>query len=113
MSASPAEGAEPAAAAQAGSARAPAEPAAGAPRNAPRLRRIDLPLRERTIGALLARLARTRPEHPCLLFEGRRYTFAEVDRLMRLISAGDTLPEPRVTQIDPDLVIRESTRGQR
>ena len=32
-----------------------------------------------------------------------------VDRLMRLISAGDTLPEPRVTQIDPDLVIREST----
>lgn len=33
-----------------------------------------------------------------------------VDRLMRLISAGDTLPEPRVTQIDPDLVVRESTR---
>jgi LacI family transcriptional regulator len=36
-----------------------------------------------------------------------------VDRLMRLISAGDNLPEPRVTQIDPDLVIRESTRAQR
>ena len=36
-----------------------------------------------------------------------------VDRLMRLISAGDSLPEPRVTQIDPDLVIRESTRAQR
>jgi LacI family transcriptional regulator len=36
-----------------------------------------------------------------------------VDRLMRLISSGDTLPEPRVTQIDPDLVIRESTRPQR
>lgn len=36
-----------------------------------------------------------------------------VDRLMRLISAGDTLPEPRVTQIDPDLIIRESTRAQR
>ena len=34
-----------------------------------------------------------------------------VDRLMRLISAGDVLPEPRVTQIDPDLVIRESTLG--
>lgn len=34
-----------------------------------------------------------------------------VERLMRLISAGDTLPEPRVTQIDPDLVIRESTAG--
>jgi LacI family transcriptional regulator len=36
-----------------------------------------------------------------------------VDRLMRLISAGDVLPEPRVTQIDPDLVIRESTRAKR
>lgn len=36
-----------------------------------------------------------------------------VDRLMRLISAGETLPEPRVTQIDPDLIIRESTRAQR
>lgn len=34
-----------------------------------------------------------------------------VDRLMRLISAGDQLPAPRVTQIDPDLVIRESTMG--
>ncbi len=36
-----------------------------------------------------------------------------VERLMRLISAGDQLPEPRITQIDPDLVIRESTRAQR
>jgi LacI family transcriptional regulator len=36
-----------------------------------------------------------------------------VDRLMRLIAAGDSLPEPRVTQIDPDLIIRESTRAQR
>jgi LacI family transcriptional regulator len=34
-----------------------------------------------------------------------------VDRLMRLISAGDQLPEPVVTLIDPDLVIRESTGG--
>jgi LacI family transcriptional regulator len=32
-----------------------------------------------------------------------------VDRLMRLISAGDQLPEPRVTLIDPELIIREST----
>ncbi|MEX1181340.1 MAG: LacI family DNA-binding transcriptional regulator [Cucumibacter sp.] len=32
-----------------------------------------------------------------------------VDRLMRLIEAGDTLPAPRVTLIDPDLVVREST----
>jgi LacI family transcriptional regulator len=34
-----------------------------------------------------------------------------VDRLMRLITAGDHLPEPRVTLIDPDLVIRESTQA--
>ena len=33
-----------------------------------------------------------------------------VDRLPRLIAAGDELPEPRVSQIEPDLVIRESTR---
>ena len=33
-----------------------------------------------------------------------------VERLMSLIEAGDELPEPRVTQIEPDLVIRESTR---
>jgi LacI family transcriptional regulator len=36
-----------------------------------------------------------------------------VDRLMRLISSVDRLPEPRVTLIDPELVIRESTRGPR
>jgi LacI family transcriptional regulator len=36
-----------------------------------------------------------------------------VDRLMRLISAGDQLPAPRVTRIDPNLVIRESTMGIR
>lgn len=35
-----------------------------------------------------------------------------VDRLMRLISAGDQLPEPRVTMIDPDLVIRESSSSR-
>lgn len=34
-----------------------------------------------------------------------------VERLMKLIDCGDTLPEARVTQIDPDLVIRESTRN--
>jgi LacI family transcriptional regulator len=33
-----------------------------------------------------------------------------VDRLMRLIAAGDQLPEPRVTQIDPDLLVRDSTQ---
>jgi LacI family transcriptional regulator len=40
-------------------------------------------------------------------------THMAVDRLMRLIAAGDQLPEPRITQIDPDLVIRESTGAQR
>lgn len=32
-----------------------------------------------------------------------------VERLMRLIAAGEQLPEPRVTMIDPDLIIRGST----
>jgi LacI family transcriptional regulator len=32
-----------------------------------------------------------------------------VDRLMRLIKAGDHLPEPRVSMIDPELIIRSST----
>lgn len=36
-----------------------------------------------------------------------------VDRLMRLIAAGGQLPEPRVTQIDPDLLVRESTQPRR
>jgi LacI family transcriptional regulator len=35
-----------------------------------------------------------------------------VDRLMRLIGAGDVLPEPRVTMIDPEIIVRESTAGQ-
>ncbi len=36
-----------------------------------------------------------------------------VDRLIGLIGAGDVLPEPRVTMIEPDLVIRDSTNGGR
>lgn len=32
-----------------------------------------------------------------------------VDRLMRLIGSGDHLPEPRVSMIDPELIIRGST----
>lgn len=36
-----------------------------------------------------------------------------VDRLMRLIASGDHLPEPRVTLIDPDLVVRDSTLSAR
>lgn len=38
-------------------------------------------------------------------------TSMAVDRLMQLIAAGDQLPEPRATLIDPELVIRESTRA--
>lgn len=34
-----------------------------------------------------------------------------VDRLMDLIAAGDHLPDPEVTLIDPDLIIRESTQS--
>ncbi|WP_375450659.1 LacI family DNA-binding transcriptional regulator [uncultured Devosia sp.] len=42
------------------------------------------------------------------------HTVAElaVDRLIGLIAAGDGLPEPRVTMIDPDLVIRDSTNSR-
>jgi LacI family transcriptional regulator len=32
-----------------------------------------------------------------------------IDRLMRLIAAGDHLPAPRVTMIEPELVVRGST----
>ena len=35
-----------------------------------------------------------------------------VERLMRLVAAKDALPDPRVTMIEPDLVIRESTTGR-
>lgn len=35
-----------------------------------------------------------------------------VQRLVRLIASRDRLPEPRVTMIDPGLVIRESTAGR-
>ena len=33
-----------------------------------------------------------------------------VERLMELIAAEDILPPPRVSMIDPDLTIRDSTR---
>jgi hypothetical protein len=36
-----------------------------------------------------------------------------VERLIGLISGDDTLPEARVTLIDPDLIIRESTESAR
>lgn len=35
-----------------------------------------------------------------------------IDRLMQLIAAGDQLPEPRVTLIDPELIIRASIRAR-
>ncbi|MHB1103166.1 MAG: hypothetical protein ACYC0C_10425 [Devosia sp.] len=35
-----------------------------------------------------------------------------IDRLMQLIAAGDQLPEPRVILIDPELIIRASTRAR-
>ena len=38
-------------------------------------------------------------------------TSMAVERLMQLILAGDQLPAPRVTRIDPELVIRESSGG--
>ena len=36
-----------------------------------------------------------------------------VERLMSLVGSGETLPKPRVTLIDPELVIRESSAGRR
>jgi LacI family transcriptional regulator len=46
-------------------------------------------------------------------YEVEMVTQLAVARLMQLIEAGDHLPEPRVTRIDPDLVIRQSTTGSR
>ena len=34
-----------------------------------------------------------------------------VDRLLSLIAAGDSLPEPQVTQLAPDLIVRDSSVG--
>jgi LacI family transcriptional regulator len=42
-------------------------------------------------------------------YEVEMVTRIAVERLMQLIAAGDHLPEPQVTLIDPELVIREST----
>lgn len=39
-------------------------------------------------------------------------TTMAVDRLMRLIASVDHLPDPEVTQIEPDLFIRQSTVGR-
>ncbi len=37
---------------------------------------------------------------------------AAVDRLLGLIAAGESIPEPRVTLIEPDLIVRRSTTGK-
>jgi crotonobetaine/carnitine-CoA ligase len=55
---------------------------------APRLRSVELPLAERTVPALLARRAREGGGRTCLLFEGRRYTYAEVDELTNRVANG-------------------------
>jgi crotonobetaine/carnitine-CoA ligase len=48
----------------------------------------DIALRERTVGARLARLARERADQPFLLFEGERHTYAEVERLTNRLANG-------------------------
>lgn len=46
-------------------------------------------------------------------YEVELVTRLAVERLMKLIAARDQMPEPRVTLINPELVIRESTRAAR
>jgi LacI family transcriptional regulator len=46
-------------------------------------------------------------------YEVEMVTQIAVDRQMQLIAAGDHLPEPRVTLIDPELVVRHSTGSRR
>src|SRR5690606_1547125 len=53
-----------------------------------RLRSIDLPLEQRTLGALLARRARELGDRPYLSFDGRSYSYAEVDRLTNRLANG-------------------------
>ena len=50
-------------------------------------------------------------EDPYFIMTARSGLYA-VERLMQLIAAGDQVPDPRTTLIDPDLVIRESTPGR-
>ena len=44
-------------------------------------------------------------------YEVEMVTELAVERLLSLVKAGDALPEPRVTMIDPELIVRESTTG--
>ena len=57
-------------------------------KEAPRLRTIALPLAARTIPALLARRARDHGEQTCLLFEGSRYSYGEVETLTNRVANG-------------------------
>jgi carnitine-CoA ligase len=59
-----------------------------AAREAPRIRTIALPLVERTIPALLARRAREAAGRTCLIFEGRRYSYGEVEALTNRVANG-------------------------
>ncbi|MBU1176775.1 MAG: LacI family transcriptional regulator [Alphaproteobacteria bacterium] len=56
-------------------------------------------------------------EHAVIPISSVNYAIEEVstqavERLLGLIAAGDALPEPVVTHLEPDLVIRESTTGR-
>jgi DNA-binding LacI/PurR family transcriptional regulator len=45
-------------------------------------------------------------------YEVDMVTELAVERLLQLIAAPDGLPEPRVTMIDPELIVRDSTAGR-
>ena len=53
-----------------------------------KLRSIELPLTQRTIPSLLALRACDSGDRTCLIFEGQRYTYAEVDKLTNRLANG-------------------------
>jgi crotonobetaine/carnitine-CoA ligase len=52
------------------------------------LRDIDIPLRERTVGGVLAQRARESGDRTYLIFEGQRFSYAEVDRISNRVANG-------------------------
>lgn len=44
-------------------------------------------------------------------YESEAVSTLAVERLLVLIAAGDTLPDPCVTQLEPDLIVRQSSAG--
>jgi crotonobetaine/carnitine-CoA ligase len=52
------------------------------------LRDIDIPLRERTVNGVLAQRAREAGERTYLMFDGQRFTYAEVDQLTNRLANG-------------------------